>query len=113
MNNSRFTRQVPNARSHPRPQRTLEPEESEILSVATAMGSETRWKIIRALSTETRTIHELTELVDLSKGTVSVHVKQLEEAGLAASRFNVSDNGGVEKEISLAVDEITVDLRDI
>ncbi|MCO8243599.1 MULTISPECIES: winged helix-turn-helix domain-containing protein [unclassified Haladaptatus] len=113
MNNSRFTRQVPNARSHPRPRRTLEPDGSEILSVATAMGSDTRWEIIKALSTETRTIHELTELVGLSKGTVSVHVKQLEEAGLAASRFNVSDNGGVEKEISLAVDEITVDLSDI
>ena len=110
MSGSRFSREIPNARSQVRPAETLEVDSENVLAVATAIGSETRWKIIRALATDTQTIQELTEYTDLSKGTVSTHITQLEEAGLAASRFNVSDNGGVEKEIALTADEVTLDL---
>ncbi len=110
MSNPRFTRQIPNARSKVRPPETLELRNDDAVEAATAIGSETRWRIIQALSTDTRTIQELTELVDLSKGTISVHVQQLEQAGIVGSRFNVSDNGGVEKEIGLAVDEVTLKL---
>lgn len=113
MNNQQFTRRVPNARSHVRPPRTRELDRTEILEVTSAIGSETRWKIIETLTTDTRTIQELTEIIGLTKGTISAHVKQLEEAGLIASRFNVSDNGGVEKELSLAVDELTLHFRQV
>lgn len=110
MSNPRFTRHVPSARSELRPAETLEVDDDAVVDVASAVGADTRWKIIRSLASDTRTIGELTDAVDLSKGTVSVHVQKLEEAGVVDSRYNVSDNGGVEKEIALAVDEITLKL---
>ena len=110
MSKPQFTREIPNARSSTRPTETLAVEGDVILEVTRAIGSDTRWKIITALAADTRTIQELTEYTSLSKGTVSTHVQQLESAGVVASRFNVSDNGGVEKEIGLAVDEVTLDL---
>ncbi|WP_129113420.1 ArsR/SmtB family transcription factor [Halegenticoccus tardaugens] len=110
MSKPRFTRQIPNARSKIRPPQTQDVDGDEVVSVARALGSDTRWQIVRALARDTRTIQELTEAVGRSKGTVSTHVKQLENAGVAASRFNVSDSGGVEKEVALAVDEVTLKL---
>lgn len=110
MSNPKFTRHIPSARSELRPTETLEVDDETVIDVASAVGAETRWKIIRSLANDTHTIGELTDEVDLSKGTVSVHVQKLEEAGVVGSRYNVSDKGGVEKEIALAVDEITLKL---
>lgn len=112
MSKPRFTRNVPNARSDVRPPETHVVEAEEALDLAVALGSETRWRIVRALAEDTMTIQEVTDEVELSKGTVSVHVKQLEEAGVVGSRFNVSDRGGVEKEVALLVDEVLVKLTD-
>lgn len=112
MSKPRFTRRIPDAQSGARPPETHEVGAEEAFDLAVALGSETRWQIVRALAEDTLTIQELTEEVDLSKGTVSVHVKQLEEVGVVGSRFNVSDSGGVEKEVALVVDEVTVKLSD-
>lgn len=110
MSKPQFTREIPNARSSRRPTEALTVEGNTILEVTKAIGSDTRWDIITALAADTRTIQELTDYTGLSKGTVSAHVQQLESAEIVASRFNVSDNGGVEKEIGLAVDEVTLNL---
>lgn len=112
MSKPRFTRRIPDARSEVRPPETEEVEGEEAFDLAVALGSETRWRIVRALAEDTQTMQELTEAVDLSKGTVSVHVQQLEDAGVVGSRFNVSDSGGVEKEIALVVDEVLLKLSD-
>lgn len=112
MSKPRFTRRIPDAQSEVRPAEIQEVEAEEAFDLAVALGSETRWKIVRALAEDTRTIQELTEEVSLSKGTVSVHVQQLEDAGVVGSRFNVSDSGGVEKEVALVVDEVVVKLSD-
>ena len=110
MSEPRFTRRIPNARSEVRPPETREVEGEAVLDVATALGSDTRWRIVQALADDTMTIQNLTDAIDLSKGTISVHIQQLEEAGIVGSRFNVSDSGGVEKEVALVVDEVTVKL---
>ncbi|WP_440009442.1 ArsR/SmtB family transcription factor [Halomicrococcus sp. SG-WS-1] len=111
MSDQRFSRRVPSSNRPVQPSKTLSVDGDEVLEVAEALGSSPRWKIVQALTEHTRTINELADTVDLTKGTVSVHVKQLEEAGILASRYNVSDSGGVEKEIGLAVDEISLDLE--
>lgn len=111
MTDRRFSRRVPNSNKPVRPSETLSVDGEEILTVAEALGSPPRWKIVQTLAEQTHTINELAEKVDLTKGTVSVHVQQLEEAGILASRYNVSDSGGVEKEIGLAIDEISLDLE--
>lgn len=110
MSDPKFTRRIPNARSQVRPPETMDVDGDDTVEVANAIGSETRWRIICALAVDTRTIQQLTEELDLSKGTISVHVQCLEDAGIVASRFNVSDNGGVEKEVGLTVDEVTLRL---
>lgn len=112
MSKPRFTRRIPDATSEVRPPETEEVESDEAFDFAVALGSETRWGIVRALAEDTMTMQELTDEMDLSKGTVSVHVQQLEDAGIVGSRFNVSDSGGVEKEIALVVDEVLVKLSD-
>lgn len=112
MSKPRFTRRIPDAQSGVRPPETHEVEGEEAFDLAVALGSDTRWQIVRALAEDTLTIQELTDEVELSKGTVSVHVKQLEEAGVVGSRFNVSDSGGVEKEVALVIDQVTVKLSD-
>lgn len=112
MSKPRFTRRIPDAQSKVRPPETREVKDEDAFDLTVALGSETRWQIVRALAEDTLTIQELTEEVELSKGTVSVHVQQLEDAGVLGSRFNVSDRGGVEKEVALVVDEVTVKLSD-
>ncbi|WP_157972379.1 transcriptional regulator [Saliphagus sp. LR7] len=112
MSKSRFTRRIPNAQSKVRPSESQEVDGEDAFDLTAALGSETRWKIVRALAEDTLTIQELTEEVDLSKGTVSVHVQQLEDVGVVGSRFNVSDSGGVEKEVALVLDEVVVKLSD-
>lgn len=112
MSKPTFTRSIPNARSEVRPTETAEVDDDDAFEVAEALGSETRWGIVRVLAEDTMTIHKLTDEMDLSKGTVSVHVKQLEEAGIVGSRYNVSDSGGVEKEVALVVDEVLVKLSE-
>jgi len=112
MDEPRFTRRIPDAQSEVRPPESQEVKSEEAFDLAVALGSETRWQIIRTLAKDTCTIQELTEEVSLSKGTVSVHVQQLEDAGVVGSRFNVSDSGGVEKEVALVVDEVVLKLSD-
>lgn len=112
MSKPRFTRRIPDARSEVRPPETEEVEAEEAFDLAVALGSETRWQIVRVLAEDTLTIQQLTDEVGLSKGTVSVHVQQLEDAGVVGSRYNVSDSGGVEKEIALVVDEVLLKLSD-
>jgi predicted transcriptional regulator len=110
MDKPSFTRRIPDTRSEVRPPETAEVDDDDAFEVAQALGSDTRWRIVRVLAENTMTIHELTDEMDLSKGTVSVHVKELEEAGIVGSRYNVSDSGGVEKEVALVVDEVLVKL---
>lgn len=113
MSDPRFTRRIPSAHAEPRRPETFEVEDDEVLDVASALGSDARWTMVRALADDTMTIQELTDEVGLSKGTVSVHIQQLEEAEIVGSRFNVSDSGGVEKEVGLLVDEVTLKLSDL
>lgn len=112
MDEPRFTRRIPDTQSEVRPAEREEVQEEDAFDLAVALGSETRWKIVRTLADDTCTIQELTEKVSLTKGTVSVHVQQLEDAGVIGSRFNISDSGGVEKEVALVVDEVVLKLSD-
>lgn len=88
-------------------------ENNEVFDVADAIGSKPRWQLLRTVADEPYTIDELVEQLDLSKGTISVHVSKFEEAGVLEANYTVSDKGGVKKEITLAVDELTLDLSSL
>jgi DNA-binding transcriptional ArsR family regulator len=47
-----------------------------------ALGDETRWKIVRELLSQTLTVTELTDLLDISQYNASKHLRILREAGI-------------------------------
>lgn len=112
-NDNYFTRRMPVATeaSEGPIERTVEGEEA--FDVAEAIGSETRWRLLAAVAEEPHTIDQLVDRLDLTKGTISVHVSKFEEVGILTANYNVSADGGVKKEIALAVDEVTLDLSTV
>ncbi|PSQ31544.1 hypothetical protein BRD06_01015 [Halobacteriales archaeon QS_9_67_15] len=113
MSNNDFTRQMPTAAGDSDEPVTLMLEGEDVFAAADAIGSSSRWDLLTAIAAEPRSIGELVDILDLSKGTVSVHVSKFEEAGILEANYSVSDDGGVEKEITLAVEELTMDLTTI
>lgn len=108
-----FTRRMPTATGSTEENATLTAEGEDAFAVADAIGSKPRWRLLCAVADEPRTIDELVEILDLSKGTISVHISQLEDAGVLEANYSVSDGGGVKKGISLALDEVTLDLSSL
>lgn len=113
MSNNGFTRRMPTAAGNSDEPVTLTLKDEDVFDAAEAIGSASRWEMLTAIAAEPRSIGELVDILDLSKGTVSVHVSQFEEAGILEANYSVSDDGGVEKEITLAVEELTLDLTTI
>lgn len=109
--NPQSTRDVPEARSDDAAtQYYVRPE--DVYDVASAIGSKPRWEIIEALFGGSKTIVELMDAVGKSKGTISAHLSQLEEAGVVRAQYTVSDAGGIEKQVSLATREVVLDLSE-
>ena len=104
----RSTRDTPEATREQRPQRRASGEEA--FDVAAAVGSEPRWEIVSALSDGPKTMAQLTDSLGKSKGTISSHVSQLEDAGIVLAEYNITDAGGIEKQIELSATRILLDL---
>lgn len=113
MSKNNFTRRMPTATDSTQDGVELTVERDEVFEVADAIGSKPRWRLLKAVADEPYTIDELVERLDLSKGTISVHVSKFEEAGVLEANYTVSDKGGVKKELTLAVDELTLDLSSL
>jgi predicted transcriptional regulator len=102
------TRSMPEATRDFGPERRVHGEEA--FEVTAAVGSEPRWEIVSALAEGAKTMEQLTGLLDRSKGTISSHVAQLEDAGVVAADYNITDAGGIEKQIELSATQILLDL---
>ena len=110
MGERRFTRQVPTATGAASESEERSVDGDTVFDVTEAIGSKPRWKLLTAVAEQPHTIDDLVDRLDRSKGTISVHISKLEEAGVVRSGYTVSDQGGVKKVVSIAVDEITLDL---
>lgn len=58
----------------------------DVLSALKAIGDETRLKIIKLLCSGEKTNQELSEILNLTPGTISLHVKLLREAKMLQSK---------------------------
>ena len=58
------------------------PKQTNCIPMLKALSDETRWRIVRALITETRTVTELTEELKVTQYNVSKHLRILREAGI-------------------------------
>ncbi|WP_436932503.1 ArsR/SmtB family transcription factor [Halosimplex halobium] len=108
-----FTRRMPTATGADDGGVELSVEDKDVFAVADAIGSKPRWRLLRTVAEEPHTIDELVDALDLSKGTISVHISKFEDAGIFEANYAVSDDGGVKKELRLAVDEVTLDLASL
>lgn len=79
----------------------------ESLPILEALGSESRLKIINLLADGEYNIKQIAGKLFLSSGIVTRHVKQLEKAGLIATKL-VSTNSGNHKICRLAIDELYI-----
>jgi predicted transcriptional regulator len=110
LDDKQFTRRMPVATEASDGPVEMSVDGEDAFAVAEAVGSETRWQLLAAIAEEPHTLDELVERLDLTKGTISVHISRFEEVGIFTANYNVSADGGVKKEIALAVDEVTLDL---
>ena len=72
-----------------------------------SLSSATRIEILRILRKGPRNIGELARLLDISSAITTRHISQLEEAGLVNTQ-NLPGKRGLQKQCSLAVNEITL-----
>jgi predicted transcriptional regulator len=93
----------------PSPQRVARGQEA--FDIVDAVGSEPRWAILSALSDGPQTMEELTDTLGKSKGTISTHVSKLEDVGVVTAEYNITDAGGIEKQISQSATRILLDLE--
>lgn len=81
------------------------------LNVFEALASETRLAIIKLLANKSMNIAEIAGAMGLSSAAVTVNIRKLEDAGIVTSE-TVPGKHGAQKLCSLAVDSITVPLRE-
>lgn len=66
----------------------------QILTKLTAMANPHRMRILASLGANGRNyISQLARDVGISRPLLHLHIKKLEEAGLVASKYELSDNG--------------------
>lgn len=88
---------------------TRENDEKDIILISKALGSETRFQILKILK-ENNTSYSITELAQKLKQTeanISSQVKKLEKVGLVQASYKPG-NHGVIKLISLNFEKITI-----
>jgi protein-tyrosine-phosphatase/DNA-binding transcriptional ArsR family regulator len=67
-----------------------------------AAGHPVRWRLLRALATSDRQVHELTALLDQPQNLVSYHLGQLRKADLVGMRRSTADGRDVYYRLDLA-----------
>ena len=111
--NTHFTRGIPVATEGGDGPVEMTVEGEDAFAAAEAVGSEPRWRLLAAVADEPHTINQLVDRLDLSKGTISVHISKFEDVGIVEANYTVTDDGGVKKEVALAVDRVTLDFASL
>ena len=85
-------------------------EPEEILRITKALSVITRLNILKLVSEKEMSITELSEILHMSKANISMHITELENAGLVEISYK---NGikGIKKVIKLKYDKIIIDLK--
>lgn len=85
-------------------------EPEEIVKISRALSVITRLNILKLVSEKEMNVTELSEILHMTKANVSMHIAELENAGLIEITYK---NGikGIKKIIRLKYDKIVIDLE--
>ena len=85
-------------------------EPEEILKITRALSVITRLNILKLVSEREMSVTELSEILHMSKANISMHIAELENAGLIEISYK---NGikGIKKVIRSKYDKIIIDLQ--
>ena len=87
----------------------LDHQKEEIITVAKAISSNTRFMILKILANEELDISRLADRLEQTEANVSAQVKQLEKANLISSRYEPGEHG-VRKICRTAIKRISIQI---
>ena len=85
----------------------LQVKKEDIAKVSKALGSSTRWEILRLLKDKKQDVSRIAEILNQTEANISAQIKILERAGLIKSHYEPGEHG-VRKVCELAVDKIII-----
>lgn len=88
----------------------LQVKPEEIAKVSKAIGSSTRWEILKLLKERKMDVSRIAESLKQTEANVSAQIKILERAGLIKSNYEPGEHG-VRKVCELAVDRIVIKIE--
>ncbi len=88
----------------------LKVKREDISKVSKAIGSTTRWEILKILKERKMDVSRIAELLKQTEANISAQIKILERAGLVKSTYEPGEHG-VRKVCELTVDRIVIDIQ--
>ncbi|WEU41011.1 MAG: ArsR family transcriptional regulator [Candidatus Odinarchaeum yellowstonii] len=88
----------------------LKVKREEIAKVAKAIGSVTRWEILKLLKDHKMDVSRIAELLKQTEANISAQIKILERAGLIKSTYEPGEHG-VRKVCELTVNRIVIEIE--
>ena len=85
----------------------FEVPDEDVLRVAKALSSKTRWKIISLLRDKSMDVSRIAKAINQTEANISAQVKILEHAGLLKSHYEPGEHG-VRKVCQLAVKQVII-----
>ncbi|MHA1594532.1 MAG: ArsR/SmtB family transcription factor [Candidatus Baldrarchaeia archaeon] len=86
-------------------------EGDEVVKIAKALSSKTRWRIITLLRDKKKTdISRIAEALKQTEANISAQIKILEKAGIVKTHYEPGEHG-VRKICELQLDRIVIKLR--
>ena len=83
--------------------------DKKMIEVCRAIGSETRYTIIKMIATEKMDITSIAKRLDQTEANVSAHVKQIQKANLLDVKYEPGIRG-VKKSVKLNFSKLVIDL---
>jgi len=88
----------------------LHVKKEDIAKVSKALGSSTRWEILRLLKNEKQDVSRIAITLNQTEANISAQIKILERSGLIKSHYEPGEHG-VRKVCELSVDRIVIDIE--
>ena len=90
--------------------RELHAKREDIAKVSKALGSSTRWEILRLLKKESQDVSRIAVTLNQTEANIRAQIKILERSGLIKSHYEPGEHG-VRKVCELSVDRIIVEIE--
>ncbi len=88
----------------------LKVKREDIAKVSKAIGSTTRWEILKILKERKMDVSRIAEMLKQTEANISAQIKILERAGLVRSTYEPGEHG-VRKVCELTVNRIIIEIE--